>query len=383
MDFDLRVDNKSSVVSKIISGKQFNRPLGGSAAVVNVGTNMTWLGSIPSMSNLYAYGALAWNPRQDPQEILQSWIKLTFGLDPDIMKIMTEISMESWPAYENYSGNLGIQTLTDILYTHYGPNPASQDNNGWGQWTRADHKTVGMDRTCWNGTCFSGQYPPEIYQMYEDLDSTPDNYVLWFHHVNWTHVLHSGKTVIQHFYDAHYEGAETAQKFAKMMTTLKGKIDSERFDEMMYRQTYQAGHSIVWRDAIVDYYWNMTGIEDQHGRVGNHPWRIDASTMQLDGYKPYVVNPFEAASPRDYTAVVTNTNSTTGTAMAKLDYPTGTYDLAVNYYDMYGGMSTWKLYLNDDMIGTWNGNAQDFLGYTPSIYVSSKSSSTVLDKQFC
>ena len=171
LDFDLRVDNQTSIVGDIISGKRFNRPLGGSAAVVNVGTNTTWLGSHPSLSNLYAYGALAWNPQQDPQDILQSWIKLTFGFDPDVMKVLTEVSMQSWPAYEDYSGNLGIQTLTDILYTHYGPNPASQDNNGWGQWTRADHKTVGMDRTCWNGTCFSGQYPPEIYEMYEKIES--------------------------------------------------------------------------------------------------------------------------------------------------------------------------------------------------------------------
>lgn len=87
--------------------------------------------------------------------------------------------------------------------------------------------------------------------------------MIWFHHVNWTHILHSGQTVIQHFYDAHYTGAEAAQAFAAALSTLKGKIDGERFDDMMYRQTYQAGHSIVWRDSIVDYYWNMTGIPDK------------------------------------------------------------------------------------------------------------------------
>ena len=203
--------------------------------------------------------------------------------------------------------------------------------------------------------------------------ATPDNLLLWFHHVNWTHVLHSGKSVMQTFYDAHYEGAETAQNFAKMMTTLQGKIDGERFDEMMFRQQYQAGHSIVWRDAIADYYWNMTGIPDQHDRVGNHPWRIAASSMQLSGYKPYVVNPFEAATPRDYTAVVTKTNTTTGTAMTKLDYPSGTYDLAVGFFDMYGGKTTWRMYLNDKMVGQWYGNAEDFLGHTPSIYIDGHS----------
>ncbi len=131
--------------------------------------------------------------------MLQDWIRLTFGLDPNVIDTITQMSMESWPAYESYSGNLGIQTLTDILYTHFGPNPASQDNNGWGQWTRADHKTIGMDRTVFNGTGFSGQYPSEIAEMYENVTTTPDDLLLWFHHVNYTHVLHSGKTVVQHF----------------------------------------------------------------------------------------------------------------------------------------------------------------------------------------
>lgn len=91
--------------------------------------------------------------------------------------------------------------------------------------------------------------------------------------------------------------------------------------------------------------------------------------MKLDGYKPYVVNPFEAASPRDYTAIVTKNNHTTRSISTTIDFPSGTYDLAVNYYDMYGGTSTYKLYLNGAVVATWHGNAQHFLGYTPSIYI--------------
>ena len=146
LDFDLRVDNQSSIVRNIISGQRFNRTLGGSAAVVNVGTNTTWLGSHLAMSNLYAYGRLAWNPILDPESILQDWTRLTFNLDRSVIDTISSMSMDSWPAYENYSGNFGIQTLTDILYTHFGPNPASQDNNGYGQWTRADGQTIGMVR---------------------------------------------------------------------------------------------------------------------------------------------------------------------------------------------------------------------------------------------
>ncbi|KAL3472375.1 glycoside hydrolase superfamily [Aspergillus californicus] len=370
-EFDLRIDNATSPVRDVVSGQHFKRPLAGWAAVINVGTNTTWLGSHLAMSNLYAYGRMAWDPTADSVEILEDWTRLTFGQDRIVIDAITKMSMESWPAYENYSGNLGIQTLTDILYAHYGPNPASQDGNGWGQWTRADGKYIGMDRTVWNGTGFSGQYPPEVAERFESIETTPDDLLLWFHHVPYTRRLQSGKTVIQHFYDAHYTGAETAHTFVSQWDDLKGRIDKRRFEEMRFRLTYQAGHSIVWRDAINMFYYNLSGIPDEAGRVGHHPWRIDAEDMTLDGYVPYTVSPFEAASKS--TAIVTATNSTTGTAKTKLTFPAGVYDLAVNYFDQYGGKSEWTVYINDRVIGRWQGDMEDTLGHTPSIYLDGHS----------
>lgn len=375
LDFDLRVDNQPSLVRNIISGQRFNRSLGGSTAVVNVGTNTTWLGSHLAMSNLYAYGRLAWNPAQDPQSIVQDWTRLTFGLDRNVIDTITQMSMESWPAYENYTGNLGIQTLTDILYTHYGPNPASQDNNGWGQWTRADHTTIGMDRTVSNGTGFAGLYPPEIAQIYENIDTTPDNLLLWFHHVPYTQRLHSGETVIQHFYNAHYNGAATAQTFVTLWKSLQGKIDDERFNHQLFRQTYQAGHSLVWRDAINDFYWNLSGIPDEAKRVGNHPYRIEAENMELDGYMPVPVTPFETASPPNYTAIVTSSNTTAGTASTTLQFPSGTYDLAVNYYDLYFGIAHFDISINGNTVAQFDGDDEHHLGNTPSTMLDGHSAS--------
>jgi len=374
-NFDLRVDQKPSFVRDVYSGKRFNRKLGGTTAVVNVGTNTTWLGSHLAMSNLYAYGRVAWDPTDDPERMLQDWIRLTFGLDKTVLETITKISMESWPAYENYSGNLGIQTLTDILYTHYGPNPASQDDNGWGQWTRADRTSIGMDRTVSNGTGFSGQYPAEVATKYEDIETTPDNLLLWFHHVNYTHRLHSGKTVIQHFYDAHYDGAATAQTFLEQWKKLQDKVDKERYEHVLRRLEYQSGHSIIWRDAIVDFYHNLSGIPDKSKRVGHHPWRIEAENMSLDGYETYSVSPFETASGA--VAVVTSSNNTVGTAKTKIKFPSGQYDLAINYYDLYGGQSQWKVFLNEKKVGEWLGNSEDILSHTPSIYLDGHSATRI------
>jgi alpha-glucuronidase len=159
LDFDLRVDNKSTPLYDILGGRRFGTKRGGYAGVANVGMNSTWLGSHLAMSNLYAFGKLAWNPHNDPSEILDAWTRLTFSHDQEVVDTINHMSMVSWPMYENYTGNLGIQTLTNILNGHYGPDPLSQDGNPWGQWTRTDDNGVGMDRTTWNGTGFAGQYP--------------------------------------------------------------------------------------------------------------------------------------------------------------------------------------------------------------------------------
>ena len=371
LDFDMRVDGQRSLVRDIISGKHFNRKLGGSAAVVNVGTNSTWLGSHLAMSNLYAYGRLAWEPKLDSQDILQDWIRLTFGSDPKVIDVITKMSMVSWNAYENYSGNLGIQTLTDILYTHFGPNPANADNNGYGQWTRADRDSIGMDRTVSNGTGFSGQYPPEVAAKYEDIRTTPQVLLLWFHHVPYTFKLHTGQTVIQHFYDAHYEGAATAQTFVPLWESIEGKIDSERYEQVLFRLKFQAGHSIVWRDAINNYYLNLSGIPDEAKRVGNYPYRIEAENMTLSGYKVVPVALFEMASK--FNAIVTTSNTTAGTVTAKSQFPSGTYDLAVNYFDLSGGKAHWDVYVNDQIVGKVFGNNEDSLGHEPTVYLDGHS----------
>ncbi|KAL8285122.1 hypothetical protein RB597_002283 [Gaeumannomyces tritici] len=367
LDFDLRVDSKPSPLKSILNGKVFGRP-GGYAGVVNVGLNETWLGSHLSMSNLYAYGKMAWDPESDPDALLRTWTKLTFSHDPAVVDTISDMSMESWPAYENYTGNLGVQTLTDILNAHYGPNPASQDNNPWGQWTRADADSIGMDRTVWNGTRFSGQYPAEVAARYEKIETTPDNLLLWFHHVPYTQRLKGGKTVIQHFYDAHYDGAAVAQTFPTRWESLKGKMDDRQYDEQLSRLVYQAGHALVWRDSVCNFYFNKSSIPDDRGRVGNYKYRIEAENMVLDGYLPYRVQPFESAS-RGW-AIVTRTNTTKGSATTWLrNVESGRYDVAVNYYDQAVGRAAWELFVGDRLVGSWKGDMEYRIGKAPTFYI--------------
>lgn len=249
--------------------------------------------------------------------------------------------------------------------------PRSQDGNSWGQWTRADGDSIGMDRTVKNGTRNAGQYPPEVAAMYEEIETTPDDLLLWFHHVPYTHKLKSGKTVIQHFYDAHYDGSATAQTFVPQWESLKGLIDEERYEHVLFKLKYQAGHSLVWRDSINNFYWNKSSIPDEAGRVGNYKYRIEAEHMTLDGYKVVDVDPFEAAS--GYKAIVTSSNTTAGTASATVEFETGTYTLAVNYFDVIRGKCSYVAYINDAVVGQWRGNSEERLGHWPSEFLDGHS----------
>jgi alpha-glucuronidase len=266
LDFNMRVDGGSTPVKDLGSGRVFHRPIGGFAGVANVGFDANWLGSPLAMANLYGFGRLAWNPALSSYSIIDEWTRLTFGSDPLVVNTITNLQLKSWPVYESYTGPLGAGTLTNILGNHYDPGPESSEENGWGQWHRADHQGIGMDRTIATGTAYIGQYPPEVQKMYESLVTCPDNLLLFFHHVPYTYVLHSGKTVIQHIYDSHYEGAERAREFIAEWKSLEGHVDPERYQDILGRFEFQAAEAAKWRDAICRWIYRLSGVPDQKGR---------------------------------------------------------------------------------------------------------------------
>lgn len=354
LDFDMRVNGGHTPLREIVEGKTFRRPTGGYIGVANVGLDQDWLGNHLALANLYGFGRLAWNPSLTSEQIVDEWTKQSFGNDPDVVKTVGEIQLESWPAYENYTGVLGLQTLTDITGAHYGPAPESQERNGWGQWIRAEHDGVGMDRTVKTGTGFAGQYPKGVAQMYESASTTPDNLLLFFHHEPYTYKLHSGKTVIQTIYDAHYDGAARADEFPRTWKTLHGRVDDERYFAVLAQLQYQAGHAIVWRDAINDWFHKLSGISDDKGRVGRHPGRVEAESMTLKGYTPVDVTPWETASGGK--AVVCRKGAQSCSAETKFEGTAGWYEIDTEYFDQSNGVSKYQLFVNDQAVDEWSGD---------------------------
>ncbi len=351
LDFDMAVGGQHTPVKEVIAGRSFHRPIGGYVGVANVGMNTDWLANHLALANLYGFGRLAWNPDLTGQAIAEEWTRLTFGNDPEVVRTVTNILLDSWPAYERYTGPLGLQTLTNITGAHYGPAPESQERNGWGQWIRADHDTVGMDRTVATGTGLVGQYSPNVQKIYEPIADTPDNIVLFFHHVPYTYQLHSGKTVIQTIYDSHYEGAEKTDDFVREWISLKGRVDDERYKDVAAQLNYQSGHAIVWRDAVNDWFHQMSGIDDQKGRVGNHPNRVEAEAMELRGYETFEPVSWESASGRK--GVACGAKAATCSALTKFKGAAGWYEADVEYFDLSNGISKFKMSVNDQVVDEW------------------------------
>ncbi|KAF2273606.1 uncharacterized protein EI97DRAFT_461032 [Westerdykella ornata] len=134
------------------------------------------------------------------------------------------------------------------------------------------------------------------------------------------------------------------------------------------------GHVFVWRDAINRLYYNLSEIPDEAKRVGIYPYRIWAEKMVLSGYN-LCLNPFHTAS--GYTAIVTTSNTTAGTATANVAFASGTYDVAVNYYDMIGGKPRYELFLGNGTVGKWTADLEDKLGRAPSIYLDEHSATRI------
>lgn len=354
LDTDLRVNGHSTPVKEIVEGKNFHQPLGGFVSVVNVGLNANWMHHPMAMANLYGYGKLAWNPDLSSESIVDGWTRLTFGNDPKVVATVNKLQLESWHAYEQYTGPLGIGTLTNILGIHYGPGIESAERNGWGQWFRGDSKGIGMDRSTATGTGYIGQYPPELAAIYESLQTCPDELLLFMHHVPYDHVLHSGKTVAQHVYDSHYEGAATAATFAPQWMTLHGLVDDQVYAATLALFQYQAAHAVVWRDAVSEWFLRQSGILDKQGRVGHYPNRIEAESMKADGYTVVPGDPWETASGGK--AVVCK-HAAACTLTTRLDRPAGSYNVAVQYYDLRSGASHFELLLNGKPVANWVADA--------------------------
>lgn len=232
--------------------------------MANTGDDENWTGHDLAAANLYGFGRLSFDTSLTPEEIAREWLRQTYGKSPEVEETLLRILLSSWRTYEKYNAPLGIGWMV-VPQTHYGPSVDGYEYSRWGAYHRADRNGIGVDRTA-RGTGYCRQYAPALAAKYADLATCPEELLLFFHHLPYTYVLKSGVTVIQHIYDTHFEGAEEAERFLRMVESLEGKLPEDVYNRMRARFTHQAEHAREWRDVINSHFLRLSGIPDDKGR---------------------------------------------------------------------------------------------------------------------
>jgi len=283
LDFNTYCAPQYSTVADVISGRTFGNGYAGMAAVSNTGNDENWTGNDLAAANFYGFGRLAFSTSLTAEEIAEEWIRMTFlgrmeakhameedhSMEEDhameVLDTLKQILMESRSTYEKYTSPLGIGWMVNP-HIHYGPSVDGYEYSRWGTYHRADHLGVGVDRTD-SGTGYAGQYYEPNASMYNNIETCPEELLLFFHHVPYTHRLKNGKTLIQHIYDSHFEGVEEVKKMIAGWESLEGKVPEDSYVRVRERFEKQLWNAREWRDQVNSYFFRKSGIEDERGRM--------------------------------------------------------------------------------------------------------------------
>ena len=234
------------------------------AGVANIGTDANWCGHTFAQANWYAFGRLAWQPSLSSGNIADEWLKQTFGSQPsDINAQLKKMMLDSHEAVVNYMMPLGLHHIFAWGH-HYGPEPWCSIPGARPDWLpsyyhRADKQGIGFDRSS-KGSNAVAQYPETLAKQYDNIDTCPEEYLLWFHHVPWSHRMKSGRSLwdeLCHHYD---NGVRQVRDFQKIWDAAEKYIDAERFHEVQSKLKIQARDAVWWKDACLLYFQEFSGM---------------------------------------------------------------------------------------------------------------------------
>lgn len=264
LDFRMYRNEDFDTVADYIGGKAYGNKLCGIAAVTNTGNDYNWTGHDLAAANLYGFGRLAFDTSFSAEEIAIEWIRLTYGDNEQLINAVAEMLMKSWETYRKYTAPLGVGWMVAAA-DHYSPDIDGFEYSRWGTYHYADKNEIGVDRTS-SGTGYVTQYSKPVQKYYESLETCPDELVLFFHHLPYTYVLHSGETIIQHIYNTHFEGVQDVEHFIRLWESVKDCLAPDVFERVRERLEMQLKNAVEWRDIINTYFYRKSGIADEQGR---------------------------------------------------------------------------------------------------------------------
>ena len=257
---DTMVHGKDSTVAKVVDGTLDGHTLTGMAGDANIGADRNWSGSVFNQANWYVFGRLAWNPAQSSRTIADDWVRMTFTNNNAFVKPVVDMMMASREAAVDYMTPLGLHHLMGPGH-HYGPAPwdASESRPDWRPvyYHRADSEGIGFDRSR-SGSDAVDQYAAPIAAQFNDVEHTPEQLLLWFHHVPWDYRMRSGQTL---WYElvAHYtRGVDDVKQMHETWNHLDGYIDPERYQQTASFLAIQEKEAQWWRDACIAYFQSIS-----------------------------------------------------------------------------------------------------------------------------
>jgi len=252
---DTYARGKGSYVANVVDGSLENHDISGIAGVSNIGNTRNWTSHPFAQANWYAYGRLAWDHGLSSAKIADEWIRMTFTNDTSFIHPTKDMMLASREITVNYMTPLGLHHIMGWGH-HYGPAPWIHE--GRADWTsvyyhRADTGGIGFDRTASGSDAVSQYYPP-VEKKFADLETCPEKYLLWFHHLPWDYRTNSGRSLWNELVHRYYQGADSVDWMQRTWKSLHGKIDSERFERVSELLQIQEQEAEWWRNACLLYF---------------------------------------------------------------------------------------------------------------------------------
>lgn len=240
----------------------------GISGVANIGDDANWCGHPFSQANWYAFGRLAWNPSLTAEEIAHEWLVQTYeNQDERFTKPVEMMMMTSREACVNYMMPLGLHHIFKFDH-HYGPEPDGFIASYPLEWCpvyyhKADAQGVGFDRSS-KGTDAVGQYPEPYRSLYDNIETCPEEYLLWFHHVPWTYKMKSGSTLWQELCMKYNMGVAMVEVYRDFWHTsakqyMKG--DEQEWQHTDSLLNVQLENAKEWRNTCLKYFQTFSKMK--------------------------------------------------------------------------------------------------------------------------
>ena len=240
----------------------------GISGVANIGDDANWCGHPFSQANWYAFGRLAWNPSLTAEEIAHEWLVQTYeNQDERFTKPVEMMMMTSREACVNYMMPLGLHHIFKFDH-HYGPEPDGFIASYPLEWCpvyyhKADAQGVGFDRSS-KGTDAVGQYPEPYRSLYDNIETCPEEYLLWFHHVAWDYKMKSGSTLWQELCMKYNMGVAMVEVYRDYWHTSAKQYMKGHEQEWQHTDSLlnvQLENAKEWRNTCLKYFQTFSKMK--------------------------------------------------------------------------------------------------------------------------